>query len=86
MRDCLERLATAPDLVAKLGRAAQSRAARQFSWDAKARQMLEVYEWVLGRRPQKPDFGMPFPDPEPLANSGHPPEHGLSDDLQDVVG
>ena len=86
MRDCLERLATAPDLVAKLGRAAQSRAAGQFSWDAKARQMLEVYEWVLGRRPQKPNFGMPFPDPEPLANSGHPAESGLSDDLQDVVG
>ena len=86
MRECLERLATAPDLVAKLGRAAQSRAAGQFSWDAKARQMLEVYEWVLGRRPQKPNFGMPFPDPEPLANSGHPAQDGLSDDLQDVVG
>lgn len=72
MRECLERLAKAPDLVAELGRAARLRAATQFSWDAKARQMLEVYEWVLGRQAHKPDFGMPFPDPEPLADSGHP--------------
>jgi hypothetical protein len=32
-----------------------------FTWDAKARQVLAVYEWVLGRR-DKPDFGMPLPD------------------------
>jgi hypothetical protein len=27
----------------------------------KARQILEIYRWVLGRR-DKPDFGMPLPD------------------------
>ncbi len=32
-----------------------------FTWQAKARQVSEVYEWVLGRR-EKPDFGMPFLD------------------------
>lgn len=27
-----------------------------FTWPAKARQITEVYRWVLGRRPEKPEF------------------------------
>ncbi|MEO0323757.1 MAG: hypothetical protein AAF447_12425 [Myxococcota bacterium] len=38
------------------------RVREQFTYDAKARQTLEVYRWVLGRR-DKPDFGMPIPNP-----------------------
>jgi glycosyltransferase involved in cell wall biosynthesis len=30
-----------------------------FTWEAKAAQVREVYDWVLGRRPQKPVFGFP---------------------------
>ena len=30
-----------------------------FTWEAKARQTVAVYEWVLGRR-GKPDFGVPL--------------------------
>ena len=44
-----------------LGRAARERVLDWFTWDQKARQIHEVYAWVLGKR-AKPDFGMPFPD------------------------
>jgi hypothetical protein len=27
-----------------------------YSWDAKARKTLEIYNWVLGRQEEKPDF------------------------------
>ena len=33
------------------------RARTEFTWEAKARQVLAVYEWVLGRG-KKPDFGV----------------------------
>jgi glycosyltransferase involved in cell wall biosynthesis len=36
--------------------AARARVHKYFSWDVKARQMLEIYDWVRGRRPEKPDF------------------------------
>lgn len=64
VRERLARLAADAGLLAKLSEAARRRAARQFTWGAKARQVLEVYEWVMGRRPDKPDFGMPLSDPE----------------------
>lgn len=38
------------------------RAEHYFTWPAKARQMMQVYEWVTHRRPDKPDFGMPYPE------------------------
>lgn len=41
--------------------AARARVRDFFSWDVKARQMLEIYEWVLGRSPEKPEF---FPEQE----------------------
>ncbi len=44
-----------------MGQRARARVLKLFTWDAKARQMLEVYRWVTGGR-DKPDFGMPFPD------------------------
>lgn len=62
LRGALERLARAPRQVEEMGRAARTRVLRSFTWDAKARQVLEVYRWVTGARPDKPDFGMPIPD------------------------
>jgi glycosyltransferase involved in cell wall biosynthesis len=70
VRECLARLAADSGLLAKMSEAARRRAAGQFTWAAKASQVLEVYEWVMGRRPDKPEFGMPFPDPEESAT--HP--------------
>jgi hypothetical protein len=43
-----------------------------FTWRAKARQVHEVYRWVLGRR-SKPDFGLPFPD----CDDGNDQEPGI---------
>ncbi len=31
-----------------------------FTWSVKASQVAQVYDWVLGRRPAKPDFHMPL--------------------------
>jgi glycosyltransferase involved in cell wall biosynthesis len=59
----LERIASAPDQVRSMGLRAHRRAFGLFSWEAKARQTLDVYEWVIGWRALRPDFGMPFPDP-----------------------
>ena len=60
-RTVLEQLAADPAALAPMRAAGRRRAAECFTWDAKARQVLAVYEWVLGRR-DKPDFGMPLPD------------------------
>ena len=62
MRGVLERLAEDPSVIRPMGARARERVLSRFTWDAKARQVLEVYRWVTGRRPDRPDFGMPFPD------------------------
>lgn len=61
LRAAFERLAADPDVAAAMGLRARDRVLRHFTWDAKARQVLEVYRWVLGER-DRPDFGMPLAD------------------------
>lgn len=61
-RDVLSRLADDPSGLREMGQRARERVFSKFTWDAKAKQALEVYRWVMGERPDKPDFGMPFPD------------------------
>ncbi len=58
-RDILATLADSPERVRPMGTKARERVYRLFTWDVKARQVLDVYGWVLGRR-EKPDFGMPL--------------------------
>jgi starch synthase len=60
-REVLNRLAERPEQLAAMSERAQRRVFCHFTWEAKARQVLEVYRWVLGKR-TKPDFGMPLPD------------------------
>lgn len=43
-----------------LGAAAATHAL-EYSWDAKARKLIQVYEWVLGRRSDKPVLRAPSP-------------------------
>jgi len=52
----MENLAKDPVRRAKLGQQAREDAVRIYDWTAKGKKTVEVYEWVLGRRPVKPDF------------------------------
>lgn len=63
-RRVLEDLADHPERAREIGERARARVYRHFTWEAKARQVVEVYRWVLGER-DRPDFGMPLPDPIP---------------------
>lgn len=62
LREILTRLAGDGSGLPAMGARARERARRLFTWDAKARQVLEVYRWVTGLRRDKPDFGMPLRD------------------------
>jgi len=53
-------LIAAPSELRAMALRAQEHVFQNFTWDAKAQQMLEVYDWVLGRRPHKPDWGTPL--------------------------
>jgi glycosyltransferase involved in cell wall biosynthesis len=61
LRRALAELAADRERVRTLGEHARQRIQEHFTWEAKAAQVLEVYRWVLGRRPGKPDFGRPLP-------------------------
>lgn len=55
----LTRLDTARPELTTTGAAARARIADKFTWDRKAAQITEVYDWVLGRRKDRP---APFGD------------------------
>jgi glycosyltransferase involved in cell wall biosynthesis len=57
-----------PEEIDRKSSLALRRAYGQFTWQAKAQQTLLVYDWVLGRRTEKPWFGMPFADVVDVAN------------------
>ena len=52
----LEMLATDRVRLRRLSAAAAQRAEASYTWEAKARKMIEVYEWALGRRAAPPRF------------------------------
>jgi len=56
-----ELLVENPQQIGPMSARARARALQKFSWAAKAAQTVEVYRWVLGERPDKPDFGCPLP-------------------------
>jgi glycosyltransferase involved in cell wall biosynthesis len=60
VRKVLNELVANPQNLPEMSRRAKEHAIHYFTWEAKARQVLEVYRWVLGERTEKPDFGMPF--------------------------
>lgn len=53
----LEQIATAPGGLAALASAAQNRVRQEYTWPAKAAQIRSVYDWVLGKRATRPEFG-----------------------------
>jgi glycosyltransferase involved in cell wall biosynthesis len=56
----LESLSTDPGKRTRLGAASQQYARATHTWDVKALKIVDVYEWVLGRRQEKPDFFDPL--------------------------
>ncbi|MDB6122126.1 MAG: group 1 glycosyl transferase [Pedosphaera sp.] len=60
LRKVLNEMVADPGKLFAMSRRAKEHAIHYFTWEAKARQVLEVYRWVLGQRADKPDFGMPF--------------------------
>ncbi len=66
LRDTLTQLAGDPASIDAKSSATYRRAHQQFTWDAKAQQTLEVYDWVLAKsrsvKMERPQFAMPTPD------------------------
>jgi hypothetical protein len=58
----LEKIVTAPDVITAKSRASVDRCFKHFTWEAKARRVLDIYDWVTGRSAKKPSFPMPIPD------------------------
>jgi glycosyltransferase involved in cell wall biosynthesis len=52
----LEELVQNPDRVQQLGNAAHHHAMDNYTWDAKAKMIKEVYRWVTGEKQVKPNF------------------------------
>lgn len=52
----LESLVEDRQYASSLGEAAREFTQRFYSWDWKARKTVEIYQWVLGARKDKPDF------------------------------
>lgn len=48
-----------PDCIQTKSQLGRARVLRLFTWDVKASQVHQVYDWVLGRA-SKPDFGVPL--------------------------
>lgn len=45
-----------PEQITRKSLQARTRALTLFTWDAKAEQVMQIYDWVIGRRNEKPIF------------------------------
>lgn len=52
----LETLVRNPTRTLQLGLAAHQHAMTYYTWDAKARKTVEIYQWLLGQRSERPNF------------------------------
>ena len=51
----LETIVANPDQLPAMARAGRARIEDRYAWEKKAAQVREIYSWVLGHRPDKPD-------------------------------
>jgi alpha-maltose-1-phosphate synthase len=47
LREAMERLVEDPDLCRAMGKAGRDRVEREFTWDAKAERLVEIYRTIL---------------------------------------
>ncbi len=52
----LEALVTDPERIERLGKAAYQHAIDYYSWDCKAKKLIDIYNWVKDPSKAKPDF------------------------------
>ena len=52
----LEKLIQDPNKIISYGIAARKFTEQNYTWEKKARNTLQVYDWVLGNEQRKPDF------------------------------
>lgn len=55
LRRALEQMAADPAQTARMGQASRQRVTDLFTWPRRAEQILTIYDWVLGRRPTRPE-------------------------------
>jgi glycosyltransferase involved in cell wall biosynthesis len=55
LRAALETMAADPALTARMGKAAKDRVNDLFTWPRRAEQLAEIYAWVQGQRPTRPE-------------------------------
>jgi glycosyltransferase involved in cell wall biosynthesis len=62
VRQLLTELADQPGEIDRRSEPARKRVLEHFTWEAKARQVVEVYRWVCDPATSQPRFAMPTPD------------------------
>ena len=55
-RQELEKIADNPDILPKMGEASRQYVEDKFTWDQKAKQVMQVYDWALGKRKDRPQL------------------------------
>lgn len=60
LRAELRKIVDSPEVLPEIAHAGRQRVQDKYTWARKAEQVCEVYDWVSGRRPDKPD---PFINP-----------------------
>ena len=68
--ETLSDLAEHPEKIEVRSGEAMKRARAHFTWEAKARSVVEIYRWVLMPSSVKPDYQMPIPDEDSDRASG----------------
>jgi glycosyltransferase involved in cell wall biosynthesis len=61
-RQLLSELAADPGQIDVRSQAAFGRARDHFTWEAKARRVVEIYRWAIDPNSGKPNYPMPIPD------------------------
>ena len=72
LRRAIEELASSPEKLETMGRRARERVNNCFTWQRKAEQIVEIYEWCRGMRTERPRFDLispPATDPAVAAAS-----------------
>ena len=54
LREVLSRIAAHPEAIDQMSTAARNRVMEAYTWEAKARNVVSIYNWVLGRSKERP--------------------------------